>query len=279
MSKAQNSSNDMDGYIQSLDSSFALREATMRSAIRSLKFDPGSQGLDIGCGIGNITSLLAESVAPAGHVTGVDISPEMVSYARVVAEKSGLSKQLSFRQGDMNILPFEDDTFDWVWSTDCVGYAPVEPLPLIGELVRVVRPGGRIAILAWSSQQLLPGYPTLEARLNATSMGIAPFTKGKSPKKHFLRALGWFRQLGLEEPNAQTFVGTEHAPLSDDVRAALVSLIEMRWSGVQSELNPEDWAEFQRLCQSESPDFILNLPEYCAFFTYSLFNSKVPDHH
>jgi len=175
----------------------------------------------------------------------------------------------------VNRLPFDDDAFDWAWSANCVGYHPAEPLPLVRELTRVVKPGGSVAILAWSSQQLLPGYPLLEARLNATSSGIAPFVRGKRPELHFLRALGWFREAGLEEPTAQTFVGDVHAPLSDDMRSALMALLEMRWPGVRSEVTPEDWAEFQRLCQPESPDFILDLTDYYAFFTYSMFRGKV----
>ena len=167
----------MEANNKKLDQTFVLREPAIRSAIRTLQFVPNSHGLDIGCGIGNITGLLAESIAPRGRVTGVDISPDMVACARDAAEKAGLTKQLSFHLGDMKDLPFDDDTFDWVWSMDCVGYAPIEPLPLIEELVRVTKPSGRIALLAWSSQQLLPGHPALEARLNATSVGIAPFTR------------------------------------------------------------------------------------------------------
>jgi hypothetical protein len=55
----------------------------------------------------------------------------------------------------------------------------------------------------------------------------------------------------------------------------LMALLEMRWPGAQPELTPEDWAQFQRLCQPESPDFILDLPDYYAFYTYSLFRGKV----
>jgi len=203
------------------------------------------------------------------------LSPKFLLHAREAAEKSSLSEHVSFQQGDVSRLPFDDDTFDWVWSSDCVGYHPAEPLPLLRELTRVVKPGGSVAILAWSSQQLLPGYPLLEARLNATSSGIAPFVKGKRPELHFLRALGWFREAGFEEAMAQTFVGDAHAPLSDDIRAALISLFEMRWREPQSELTQEDWAEYQRLCHPESPDFILDLPDYYAFFTYSMFQGKV----
>ncbi len=158
---------------------------------------------------------------------------------------------------------------------DCVGYPVAELLPLLKELARVVKPGGRVAILGWSSQQLLPGYPLLEARLNATCSGIASFVKGKRPELHFLRALAWLRDAGLEEPAAQTFVGDVHAPLNDDIRNALMSLFQMLWVEPQSEEAQEDWAEFQRLCQPESPDFILNLPDYYAFFTYSMFHGKV----
>jgi len=266
---------DMDAYAQQLAVSNPLSEAVIPSAIQALQLPPRSRGLDAGCGIGLQALLLAEAVGPTGHVTGLDLSPQFLVHAREIAEKAGLSERISFQQGDVNSLPFDDDTFDWAWSANCIGYHPADPLPLLRELTRVVKPGGSVAILAWSSQQLLPGYPLLEARLNATSSGIAPFVKGKRPESHFLRALGWFREAGLEEPTARTFVGDAHAPLSDDMRSALMALLDMRWPGVQSELTPEDWAEFQRLCQPESPDFILDLPDYYAFFTYSMFRGKV----
>ena len=264
-----------DNYAHKLSLSDPLREPAIRSAIRALQLPFGSRGLDAGCGIGSHTLLLAEAVGPAGHVTGLDLSPEFLVHAREIAEKSSLSKQVFFQEGDVNKPPFDDDTFDWVWSVDCVGYPAAESLSLLKELARVVKPGGSVAILGWSSQQLLPGYPLLEARLNAPSLAIAPFFKGKSPELHFLRALGWFREAGLKEPTAQTFVGDVHAPLSDDLRSALMSLFEMLWGEAQSEVTQEDWVEFQRLCQPKSSDFILNLPDYYAFFTYSLFLGKV----
>jgi ubiquinone/menaquinone biosynthesis C-methylase UbiE len=266
---------DTDYCIQMSYVSNSLREPVLRSAIQALQLPSGSRGLDAGCGIGLLTLLLAEAVGPAGHVTGLDLSPEFLAYAEKIVEQASLSEQISFREGDVNRLPFDDDTFDWAWSVDCVGYAPLEPLPLVKELARVVKPGGSVAILAWSSEKLLPGYPLLEARLNATSSGIAPFTKGKRPELHFLRALGWFRDAGLEEPTARTFAGDAYAPLADDLRRALIALLEMRWPGVESELAQEDRAEYRRLCLPESPDFILNHPDYYAFFTYSMFRGKV----
>ena len=77
----------MEAYTKKLDQSFVLREPAIRSAFRMLQFASNSHGLDVGCGIGNVTRLLAESIAPRWRVTGVDISPDMVAYARDAAKK------------------------------------------------------------------------------------------------------------------------------------------------------------------------------------------------
>lgn len=91
-----------------------------------------------------------------------------------------------------------------------------------------------------------------------------------------MRLLSWFETAGLEEPRAKTFTGEFQAPLSNDIRTALISLIEMRWPGVKSEITTEDWKLYQRLCQPDSPDFILDIPGYYAFFTETLFYGRVP---
>jgi len=169
--------------------------------------------------------MLAEAVGAAGYVTGVDLSLEFLDCARSIAEKAGISEQVSFQEGDMNNLPFDDDAFDWVWGVNCAGYAPGEPLPLLKELARVVKPGGSVIILARSSQQLLPGYPVLEAHLNATSAGIAPFVEGMVPELHFSRMAGWFRKAGMEGVTARTFAGDVCAPLSGRSGAHLPRLL------------------------------------------------------
>jgi ubiquinone/menaquinone biosynthesis C-methylase UbiE len=267
---------DTDAYIQSLMVTNPLIEPVMRSAIQALQLPSGSRGLDAGCGIGLQAVMLADAVGPAGHITGLDRSPELLAYGGEVVERAGLSERISFQEGDVRALPFDDETFDWAWSKDCVGYGPqLEPLPLVKELARVVKPGGSMAILAWSSQMLLPGYPLLEAHLNATTSGIAPFASGCRPESHFLRGLGWFRDAGLKELSVQTFAGDAHAPLSAELRCALVTLFQMRWPGVESELTQRDRAEYRRLCLPGSAYLILDHPDYCAFFTYSMFRGRV----
>ena len=175
----------------------------------------------------------------------------------------------------MHRLPFPNDSFDWVWSADCVGYPSGDLLTALKEIVRVVRPGGRVAILAWTSQQLLPGYPLLEAQLNATCSAYAPLLRGTDPASHFMRALRSFSEVGLVDAKAQTFIGEVQAPLTAEYRIALTSLIEMLWSVSPEAPEADRLDDRQRLYRANSPDFILNLPEYYAFFTYTLFSGTV----
>jgi len=269
---------DSNSYITMGIKANPMREGMLREAIQALKLPPGSHGLDAGCGIGLQALLLAEAVGPTGHVTGLDISEEFLQYARKMVESSPFSKCITFKEGDVNKLPFNDSTFDWIWSVDCVGYPCEEnPLPALKELARVVKPGGSVAILGWSSQMLLPGHPILEARLNETCSSYIPYINEKKPESNFLNALGWFRELGLKDSSTRTFVNEIYAPISDDMRTALIAFFEMLWGKPQPEVSEEDWAEYQRLCQPDSPDFILDRPDYYAFYTYSMFQGKIPE--
>jgi demethylmenaquinone methyltransferase/2-methoxy-6-polyprenyl-1,4-benzoquinol methylase len=253
-----------------------LREPLLRSIVQSLHLPAGSRGLDVGCGIGLQAQILAEAVGEQGHVTGVDIFPELLAFAADLADKAGLSGRITFQEGDMAVLPFPDHTFDWAWSADCIGYPTGEIAPVLKELLRLLRPGGRIYLLAWTSQQVLPGHPILEASLNATCSGYLPHYRGKNPEVYFLRALPCLRQVGLADVKAQTYVGEVQGPLTTGQRTALLSLFQMLWGSRQPEASPGDWQEYQRLCTPGSADLILDLPDYYAFFTYTVSSGKVP---
>ena len=270
------SQTDAGLIVRHLTQANPIREPVLRSIIHSLQLPPGSHGLDAGCGIGLQAFLLAEAVGAQGHVTGVDILPELISYGEELAARASLSGRITFRAADVNDLPFDDDHFDWAWSADCVGYPAGDLMPPLQELMRVVKPGGQIILLGWTSQQVLPGHPLLEAQLNAACSGYIPFLQDKPPESHFMRALHPLRKAGLEDVKAQTFVGEVQPPLDTGQRTAMASLFEMVWGSPQPEASPGDWAEYKRLCTPGSVDFILDLPDYYAFFTYTMFRGTVP---
>ena len=255
-----------------------LMEPVLVSVIQSLHLPLGSQGLDAGCGIGQVSLMLADAIGPTGHVVGVDQSQEYIRYAGDVVQKKGYSEQITLEPGDVINLPFEDHSFDWAWSSDCIGYSPdIDPYRAVGELARVVRPGGSVMLLAWSSERLLPGYPFLENRLNATRSGMAPFTREYQADHHFSFALSWMRQAGLRQLSGETFAGSIQAPLNTQMHKAMAALFEMRWREVKPELLSDEYALYKRLCLSDSPEFIADQPDYYGFFTLTLFTGFARD--
>lgn len=107
---------------------------------------PGDEVLDVGCGHGNTT--LAAARAGAKRVVGLDLTPELLAVARQRSAAQGLD--VDWQEGDAEDLPFADGSFDVVTSTLAVIFAP-HPEQAAGELARVCRRGGRIALTAWTN--------------------------------------------------------------------------------------------------------------------------------
>lgn len=115
-----------------------------RLAIQRTRTGPGATVLDVGCGFGLESLRLARAVAPGGAVTGVDASARFVAEARRRAAADGLA--VTFVEGDATALPFPDGAFDVARAERVLVYVP-DPDAAIAEMVRVTRPGGRIAVI------------------------------------------------------------------------------------------------------------------------------------
>jgi SAM-dependent methyltransferase len=111
--------------------------------LRSLALRPGQRVLDIGCGPGLLLRELAQQVGPAGRAFGLDLSEPMLEVARRRCADLG---HVEFATGDAAILPYEDASLDVVVTTQVYEYVPDIPGAL-AEVRRVLRPGGRVAIL------------------------------------------------------------------------------------------------------------------------------------
>jgi SAM-dependent methyltransferase len=105
---------------------------------------PGETVLDLGSGAGFDVFLAAARVGPAGCVIGVDMTPEMIAQARVNAENGGYTN-VEFRLGDIESLPVEDASVDLVISNCVLNLVP-DKAAAFREIVRVLKPGGRIAV-------------------------------------------------------------------------------------------------------------------------------------
>jgi len=109
----------------------------------ALDVRPGERVLDIGSGPGLLAEALASTVGPAGRVCGIDTSEPMLEMAR---RRCAAHLHAEFEHADAGKLPFEDSSFDAAVSTQVYEYVADMPSAL-AELFRVLRPGGRVAIV------------------------------------------------------------------------------------------------------------------------------------
>jgi arsenite methyltransferase len=111
-------------------------------SIASLK--PGETVLDLGSGGGIDCFLAGQRVGENGHVIGVDMTPAMLEKANQSKAKMGV-KNVEFRQGNIEALPVADNTVDVVMSNCVINLSPDKP-SVFSEVLRVLKPGGRVSI-------------------------------------------------------------------------------------------------------------------------------------
>lgn len=132
--------------------------------IARLALEPGLCVLDVACGTGNLSFPAAHAGA---DVTGVDIAPNLIEQARARAEAEGLTIQ--FDEGDAEQLPYADASFDVIVTMFGAMFAP-RPERVAAELIRVCRPGGRIAMANWTPQ----GFIGQMFKINASHVPPPP---------------------------------------------------------------------------------------------------------
>jgi SAM-dependent methyltransferase len=162
----------------------------------------GERILDLGTGPGEPAITIARHVGASGHVTGIDLSENMVSIAERVASARGVSN-VDFRTMDCGDLKFPDNTYDAVVSA--FGFQIfTDPEAAAREAHRVLRPGGRIAVSVWSTGDKVPWIhaiiaPMLEhAEPDETGYIPTPYeTGGPGEMVAFLETAGF--QNALEE--------------------------------------------------------------------------------
>jgi demethylmenaquinone methyltransferase/2-methoxy-6-polyprenyl-1,4-benzoquinol methylase len=111
-----------------------------RKAARASGLAPGGSALDVACGSGKLTAELARIAGEGGRVVGLDFSPQMLEIA------GRDHPAIEFIEGDALKLPFDDARFDA--STNAFGLRNLaDPVKGLREMLRVVKPGGRVVIL------------------------------------------------------------------------------------------------------------------------------------
>ncbi|UCE56217.1 MAG: arsenite methyltransferase [Desulfobacterales bacterium] len=138
-------------------------------ALASLK--PGETVVDLGSGGGFDCFLAAKQVGETGQVIGVDMTPDMVTKARMNAEKIGV-KNVEFRLGEIEYLPVADNSADIIMSNCVINLSP-DKLSVYRDAFRVLKPGGRLAIADIVATAPLPDKIQKNLALVAACVGGA----------------------------------------------------------------------------------------------------------
>jgi len=196
---------DGAGAYQALHVPALFEEWTPR-VLAAAQVEVGHRVLDVACGTGVLSRAAAEQVGPAGSVVGVDPNRGMLTVAR------RLSDRVRWAEGVAEDLPGEDASFDRVVSQFGMMFF-TDRAAAIDEMLRVLVPGGRVAIAVWDSLERTPAYARAVDLLDrmagpaAASALSAPFVMGDRTE---LEAL--MRQAGVEGVEGTTSTGRARFP-------------------------------------------------------------------
>lgn len=172
----------------------------------SARVEAGQTALDVACGTGILTREIESRVGPQGRTFGLDPSPGMLAVARK------MSPGVDWREGTAESLPFLDGTFDAVLSQFGLMFFQ-DKKGAIEEMLRVLKPTGRLAIAVWDDIENIPGY-SMELELverlagtHAANAVRAPFILGG---RDDLRAL--LRESGAVRTEVKTHAGKARFP-------------------------------------------------------------------
>lgn len=274
--KKEHSQPGPEEYISTLKISRGFTEKAVRGAIHDLGLFDGCKILDVPCGIGSHSKWMVEE-NPNVEIVGIDIAKAHLDYAEKQIQGQERYDNIVFRQGDMTNLPCDNNVFDFLWCCDGLwpgnpeNEALVEsPYPVLDEFKRTVKPGGMIALVFWTAQKLLPGYPFLETALSATVSSNRPLTRQSPPEFHMLCAPQWLIKTGCTNVTSSTFACDITGPFSQEDESGMVRMTEMFWGGCEGEVEPEIWQRYTEITDPDHSDFIFRQEGYSALVTYTM---------
>src|SRR6267378_6487291 len=129
----------------------AFTRGATEAILEAAHLRPGMRVLDLACGVGDPALSIAAEVAPSGRVTATDLGPGMMSLAEELARKNGLAN-IEFREANAESLPFADATYDILTCRFGIMFFP-DLGKALRECLRVLKPGGRAAFVAWGKKE------------------------------------------------------------------------------------------------------------------------------
>lgn len=197
-----------DAFVKSLEAIFGTGFLSPGGAEEIAKIIEGidlagKDVLDIGVGVAGPACLLVQNHY-AGHVIGVDIEDPVLANAAATVETYGLSDRITLKKIEPGRLPFEDASFDVVFSKDAIIHIP-DKLSLFTDVLRVLRPGGWLAMSDWCRDET-PFTPEMTDWTDGAGISLA-----MQPLRHYKDALSTagFIEVSTTDRNAWFMVNSK----------------------------------------------------------------------
>lgn len=268
------SADDLPAYAPMLDAFQRAHADELRTMIADLGLRPADRVLDLACGAGTYSLLLAEQVAPGGAVIGVDIAQAYLARAEERAAAAMIDASIDFQASDSAALPFSDGSFDLAWCAQSM-YSLPDPLAALRELRRVTRPGGTVAVFENDvlHQVVLPWPAELEIAVR-TAQFQSLSNDGTDTERFFIGRdmCSVFAAAGLSGCTVTPYTSVRHAPLDDDEQTYLGWYFADLAERARTYLDPNTRAQFDRLVDPQSSEYLLSQPDF--FVTYMDFVAR-----
>lgn len=206
----------------------------------------GDAVLDLATGPGEPALSVAERVGPKGRVVGMDAVPQMIEAARREAARRGLGNA-SFEVADAETLPFAANSFDAVVSRFGVMFFP-SPVHAIREALRVLKPGGKIAMAVWHFAARNPFHSTV-ADIVEKYVASPPLPPDSPEAFRFAepgKLLAAFAEAGVSSPSERLLQFSIEAPLTVEKFWALRYEMSDKLRTKLATLSPPQLAELGR---------------------------------
>ena len=249
-----------------------------------LAIAPDSRILDAGVGTGGITAALAAAAGPDCQLDALDIKSELFDNVRTELARRDNTAAVHFHEGSVLKLPFPDHSFDLVWCSRVI-HGVGDQLSGARELVRVTKPGGRVALreggppLLFMPADLGIGAPGLENRLRVAQdrwfWQMREGFEGHQPYPY-----GWahlLREAGCRAVTARTHVLDLLAPFTAGQQAYLDQQLRgpLTREEHRAQLDPADLSALERLCDQQGPDYLLARDDLHAILSATVYVGQV----
>lgn len=245
-----------DPYLAAYQAAF---RPELEAAVRAYRLPDGARVLDSPCGDGFYTALFAGHLR-RGTLVAADLSADCLARARAAVRPASPDLAVEFTRADAYRLPFDDDSFDLVWCAQSF-ITLDDPVRALRELGRVVRPGGRVAVLETDEYHhvLLPWPVGLELAVYRAVREESRHrfgTGGKYAQSRRLRA--GFLEAGLAPAGRRTVAADRAAPFGPAEREFLAQHLGYLREFVRPELTPREMAELERATDPDGPESLFN---------------------